>query len=174
MNKRNSFILLLGSVLCFSHAVVHAADGTINFIGQIVATTCDVNGGSNASINVDLGTVAATSFTAAGDTSSPTAFTISLTNCPATFTAAAVKFDGTADAVDNQLLEVTGGATGVGIEIADNQGTPIPLYTASRFYPIDATSEGVDMNFIARYRSTGATVGEGAANGTSQFTINYQ
>ncbi|MGG8472668.1 fimbrial protein [Rahnella sp. PAMC25617] len=174
MKKRNSFILLLGTVLCFSQTVVHAADGTINFTGQIVATTCDVNGGSTASINVDLGTVAATSFTAAGDTSSPTAFTISLTNCPTTFTAAAVKFDGTADAVDNQLLEVTGGATGVGIEIADNQGTPIPLYTASRFYPIDATAEGVDMNFIARYKSTEATVGEGEANGTSQFTINYQ
>ena|SRR5688572_33092806 len=98
MNKRNPFILLLGTVLCFSQTVVQAADGTINFIGQIVATTCDVNGGSTASINVDLGTVAATSFTAAGDTSSPTAFTISLTNCPTTFTAAAVKFDGTADA----------------------------------------------------------------------------
>src|SRR5688572_23428653 len=121
MNKRNSFILLVGTALCLSHTVVHAADGTINFTGQIVATTCDVNGGSNATIDVDLGTVAATSFTAVGDTSSPTAFTISLTNCPPTFNAAAVKFDGTADAADNQLLEVTGGATGVGIEIADNQ-----------------------------------------------------
>ncbi|CAM3793790.1 fimbrial protein [Rahnella victoriana] len=174
MKKRNSFILLLGTVLCFTHPVAHAEDGTINFTGQIVAATCDVNGGSGAILNVDLGNVAATSFTAAGDTSSPTAFTIALTKCPTTFTAAAVKFGGTADAVDNQLLEVTGGATGVGIEIADNQGVSIPVYTASRFYPIDATAEGVEMNFIARYKSTAATVGEGAANAVSQFTINYQ
>ncbi|XQK40006.1 fimbrial protein [Escherichia coli] len=49
-----------------------------------------------------------------------------------------MKFDGTSDGVNQNLLALdsgTGIATGVGIEIADKNGAVIPLHTASMDYP---------------------------------------
>lgn len=157
----------------------NAADGTIHFTGAIIADACTVDADSQ-DMTVNLGTVASTSFSAAGDKSSPTRFNINLVSCPTSLTSASVKFDGTADSANNQLLQLdasadpTTDASGVGIEIADDTGTPIPLYTASKEYPIDATTNAASMTFVARYVSTAASVNAGAANGTSQFTVNYQ
>ncbi len=102
-------------------------------------------------------------------------FTLSQNDCPDTVTGANVKFDGTSDGVNQNLLALdngTGIATGVGIEIADKNGTAIPLHTASPDYTLAAGANSLD--FIARYVSTGAAVTTGTANGTSQFTINYK
>jgi len=174
MNKQFMVSALIGIALCSAQSMVHAADGTINFTGEIVAAGCDINGGATPAINVDLGSVSASSFSGVGATSSPTQFTLSLSQCPSTFTSAAVKFDGLPDADNPTLLAVSGGATGIGIELEDQFGAPVPLQTASRTFPINEATQALDMVFTARFKSTQPVVGEGAANATSQFTINYQ
>lgn len=161
------FLLVAGDAL--------AADGTIHFTGSITDQTCTVDTGSQ-NLPVDLGNVAQTALNgAAGMKAAPTRFTLSLSDCPDTVTGANVKFDGTSDGVNQNLLALdsgTGIATGVGIEIADRNGTAIPLHTASTDYPL---AEGTNsLDFIARYVSTGTAVTTGTANGTSQFTINYK
>ena len=86
-----------------------------------------------------------------------------------------MKFDGTSNGVNKNLLALdsgTGVATGVGIEIADKNGTAIPLHTASTDYALAEGSNTLD--FVARYVSTGTAVTTGTANGTSQFTIIYK
>ncbi|MGC5890092.1 fimbrial protein [Enterobacter roggenkampii] len=161
------FLLVAGNVL--------AADGTIHFTGSITDQTCTVDTGSQ-NLPVDLGNVAQTALNgAAGMKAAPTRFTLSLSDCPDTVTGANVKFDGTSDGVNQNLLALDSGAgiaTGVGIEIADRNGTAIPLHTASTDYPLAAGTNSLD--FIARYVSTGTAVTTGTANGTSQFTINYK
>lgn len=161
------FLLVAGSAV--------AADGTIHFNGSITDQTCTVDSGSQ-NLNVDLGTVAQTALDgASGMKASPTRFTLTLTDCPDTVTGANVKFDGTSDGVNQNLLALdsgTGIATGVGIEIADKNGTPIPLHTTSTDYTLGSGSNSLD--FVARYVSTGTAVTTGTANGTSQFTINYK
>lgn len=174
MNKKIMISALIGIALCSAQTMVHAADGTINFTGEIVAAGCDINGGTTPAIDVDLGSVSASSFSGVGSTSSPTQFTISLSQCPSTFTSATVKFDGQPDADDPALLAVSGGATGVGIELDDQLGAPVPLQAASRSYPINGSTQALDMVFTARFKATQPVVSEGAANATSQFTINYQ
>lgn len=87
MNKQFMVSALIGIALCSAQSMVHAADGTINFTGEIVAAGCDINGGATPAINVDLGSVSASSFSGVGATSSPTQFTLSLSQCPSTFTA---------------------------------------------------------------------------------------
>lgn len=157
----------------------NAADGTIHFTGAIIADACTVDADSQ-DMTVNLGSVSSTAFGAAGDKASPTRFTINLGSCPTTLTSASVKFDGVADSANNDLLQLdasadpTDDASGVGIEISDNTGTAIPLFTASKEYPIDATTNSASMDFTARYVATAATVNAGAANATSQFTVNYQ
>lgn len=154
---------------------VQASDGTIHFTGSITDQTCKVDTGSQ-NLNVDLGKVAKTALNgAAGMKAAPTRFTLSLSDCPETVTGANVKFDGATDGVDQSLLALdsgTGIATGVGIQIADKNGSPIPLHTASTDYTL---AEGTNsLDFVARYVSTGTAVTTGPANGTSEFTINYK
>lgn len=172
-NTLKATLIAGASLFCF-HPAAQAADGTINFTGEIIASGCDVNGGPAPTINVNLGRVAASTFHAVGDTASPTPFTISLTDCPPALTSASVKFDGNVDSVNSDLLAITGTATGVGVLIADDRAVEIPVFGESHTYPIDAESHSVDMGFTARLESTDAVVGEGLITAVSQFTINYQ
>jgi major type 1 subunit fimbrin (pilin) len=175
MKKSILFGLVSAAVIGGFANAANAADGTINFTGEIIDQTCTIDTASR-NLTVDLGRVSKSSLDGAtGKKSSPTAFQLKLTNCPSTVKAAAIKFDGTADSNNNTLLKLTqetGVATGVGIEIADMTGTPIPLYTASADYPLVVGDN--TLNFVARYVSTKAAVTTGPAKGVTQFTFNYK
>ncbi|MEL4013638.1 fimbrial protein [Dryocola clanedunensis] len=174
MKKTLLAMAITGASVVGTINVANAADGTINFNGVILDQTCTVSPNTQTQ-TVSLGQIANTSFGGtAGAKSSPTAFQINLSSCPAGLASAAVKFDGTSDTNNSNLLQVTqgtGAATGVGIEISDANGV-IPLHTASADYPL--ANGSAQLQFIARYVSTSATVGNGQANGVSQFTLNYK
>lgn len=154
-----------------------AADGQVNFTGEIIDAACTVVNTPSNPLKVELGQVARTSFKQAGDVSSATKFTLKLTDCPATVSSAVVKFDGTSVSGDNTLLALTqesGVAEGVGIQLEDDSNAVLPLYTASKSYALK-TGTGVmnNLDFRARYISTADTVTAGPANSTASFTINY-
>ncbi|MNR35188.1 fimbrial-like adhesin protein SfmF [compost metagenome] len=90
---------------------------------------------------------------------------------------ATVKFDGTSADGDNTALKLTqesGVATGVAIQLGDDTGAVLPLYTASKAYPLQAGA-GVanNLDFVARYIATAASVTAGPANSVASFTVNY-
>lgn len=170
--------MMLSTLLIVSAGIAssaQAADGTIKFTGNITDQTCTVDTGSK-NLPVSLGSVAQSALNGAkGMKAAPTKFTINVSACPATVTGANVKFDGTSDSNDQSLLALdsgTGIATGVGIQIADKNGTPISLHTNSSDYALAAGANALD--FVARYVSTGPAVTTGTANGTSEFTIIYK
>jgi len=172
MKKTLIAIAMAGSSLVGINA--HAYDGQVHFTGNITADACTVNDGSGDPIEVALGTVSQSSFTADGDKSDPTKFSIALTECPATLTSASIKFDGTADANNGNVLALDSDSTGkgVGIEISEADGTQLPLYTASKAVTI--TSGAANFDFIGRYIATDyANLAAGTANGTSDFTVAY-
>ncbi|WP_095048499.1 MULTISPECIES: fimbrial protein [unclassified Pseudomonas] len=164
--------LLAGSA--FSSAS-YAADGVVNFTGTITDAACTVSP-SSTSATVALGTISSKAFSAAGATSAPTRFGITLTTCPASVTTASLKFDGPANSENSGLLALTSGAgvaTGVGIGIYEsNSTTLIPVGTKSA---TKALASGADttFEFVAKYVSTAATVVSGKANATSNFTVSY-
>jgi major type 1 subunit fimbrin (pilin) len=85
-----------------------------------------------------------------------------------------VKFDGLADSIVNSILALTpdsGVATGVGIQLTDNNNVVVPLYTASSAYTLQSGANNLD--FVARYYATEDLVESGSANSTSNFTIVY-
>lgn len=172
MKKSLMALIVAGASIVGFNA--QAADGEVHFTGNITADACTINDGTGSPIDVALGTVSKASFTANGDKSDPTKFTISLSACPASLTKAAVKFDGTADANNGDLLALDADSTGkgVGIEIGQEDGTPLPLYTASNQVAI--TTGSAELNFIGRYVATDfANLAAGTANGTSEFTVSY-
>lgn len=150
-----------------------AADGTINFTGKIIDDACKVD---TSSLNVPLGSVAKSSFGAAGASASPTRFTIKLKDCPASVTSASIHFDGPTDSVNSKLLALTSGAsvaTNVGIGIYEqDSNTLIPIGSSAA--PVAIAQNTVnELNFIAKYVSTAATVVAGTANAVATFTISY-
>ncbi|MEM6160132.1 fimbrial protein [Erwinia sp. P6884] len=179
LNKTLTAVTLLGLI---SSAPGMAADGTINFKGNIIDSACtvDVNGTGLATADVDMGNVHKSAFTGVGSTAggdaSATKFNILLKNCPDTVSTAKVKFDGVAYAGDNTALalsEETGVATGVGIQLSDKNGI-LPLFTESAAYTLVSGEENVNtLDFYARYIQKAATVTPGPANSVATFTVNY-
>ncbi|ECF1702987.1 fimbrial protein [Salmonella enterica] len=180
--------LVLSSALLAGQAM--ASDGTVHFRGEVIDSTCQVTADTKDQ-NVDLGKVNRTAFSGVGSTAAPTEFHIDLEKCPATYTKAAVRFDGTEASDGNGDLAVGNPATagnpgdytgdgtattasGVAIRIynrADN--SQVKLYEDSAYSDIDTTAGTASMKFIARYIATNAEVTPGTANADSQFTIEY-
>lgn len=82
----------LASLMLAGHAL--AEDGVVHFVGEIVDTTCEVTS-DTADQTVPLGKVSKNAFSGVGSLASPQQFSIKLEKCPATYTQAAVRFDGT-------------------------------------------------------------------------------
>lgn len=155
-----------------------AADGTVNFIGEIVDAPCSIAPQSQ-NLTVPLGKVSRASLDgAAGKVSAPAKFTIGLLGCGATATGATVTFAAPADATNANLVRVGVGevdgsfATGVGIQIADSSGKQIPVGQASGNYTLAQGDNS--LQFQANYMSTGAAVTVGTANAMAQFTVAYK
>lgn len=172
--KKNLIVVAVLATSTFAMSAF-AADGQINFTGDIIDTACVVTNDPANPLSVTLGNVSSTSFSAVGDTAASTKFDLLLTGCPDTVSASAsVKFDGTPDTNNNDVLQLTQGvgvATGVGVQLADDIGTTVPLFTASKPYALQTGDN--TLSFMARYISTAAAVTPGAADATAQFTIIY-
>ncbi|WP_438333925.1 fimbrial protein [Edwardsiella tarda] len=156
-----------------------AANGTVNFTGQIINSTCQVSGDS-ATIDVYLGKYPTSAFKAIGDKSASKAFQINLDQCePGTYT---VRFDGNTVAGHPDLLAVSSDSTaaaaqGLGIEITDINGKHFAI--ANKPTGEEPTVKVVGdkkavFNLQARYRAYADTVTAGPANATSPFTIEYK
>lgn len=177
MNMKKLLISL--AVISAIHAgATFASDGVINFTGEIVDTSCQVDT-SSKDMTVNLGKVNKTSFTQAGDEESATKFTIKLTGCPTTpegTTQAAIKFEGQSVPGDDTVLALTdtaGAATGVGVEIKDWADNPVSMRTTpTAFLPLGTSGE-MSLNYTAYYRATAGTVTSGEANAATSFTVVY-
>lgn len=92
--KKQFVMTAVAALFSVGMGVAHAVDGTINFVGTVTADSCtvDINDQTNPTLN--LGTVNTVDLAKAGDTGPATNFTLDLTACPNTVTAASVTFTG--------------------------------------------------------------------------------
>ncbi|MBL5825933.1 fimbrial protein [Serratia fonticola] len=172
MKKHFTLSVAALSFLAASNAL--AADGTINFTGEIIDSACTV---ATSNVAVDFGTVAASAFRSVGDTVSPKAFQISLTGCPAavTVSGATVRFDATPDATNPDLFSIGASSTaaGVGITLLDAKAKVVTPNSDSSVYTLTETGTNV-MDFVAKLESTSSTITSGLISTTANFTIVYQ
>ena len=113
-------------------------DVLVSVTGNVIGNTCIVSEDSKEQ-NVPLGTLGVKQFSEAGAVSNiKTPFTLTLEACGPTFAGVKIRFSGTPDDENPQLLKVAdGGATGVAVQILDKDSvlirwTPKPLLTARR------------------------------------------
>ena len=173
MRIKNIAIATAIASLGFTSAV-YAADGTINFTGNITDKACTVGIANSGS--VALGSVAATAFKQAGDTAAATNFTITLSACPEATKNATVTFDGTASS-NNKVIALTttsGVATNVGVGIYEaDSSTAITLREPAKQQALTADTANV-LTYVAKYVALGSGVTAGPANATTTFTVTYQ
>ena len=180
--KKTMLAVFASAALFSGVSNVVAADGTVNFKGNIIDSACtvDLDGAGATAMDVIMGDVHTSAFSgvgsSAGGSASATKFDIILKDCPASITTAKLKFDGISYAGDNTILALTdeaGKATGVGIQLSDKTGV-LPLYTESVAYTLTSgvgTSNTLD--FYARYIQKEASVAAGKANSVATLTVNY-
>lgn len=161
-----------------------AADGTITFNGTVLATTCNITiaGGTAAATaatgTVNLPIVPASVFTAAGDTSFGTAFTIGLSGCNASLngkTAAFHHFAGTSIKPDGRLNN-TGTATNMAIALYSGtglSGTFINLNSALNTPTQTVTGAAATFPLFATYSPTATPVVAGTVVSNVDFFLNY-
>lgn len=172
--KKKLLASLIAATSIFTINNALAADGSIEFTGEITDQACELATGSDA-LKVNLGKVSKTALPATGATTAATKFTIKLTNCPATVVSAKVQFDTDSYAGDDKVIALkdeTDVAKGVGIQITDDTNTVVPLFTPSKAYALKESVEN-SLDFRARYIAQTNTVTVGPANDNATFTINY-
>ncbi|EPG4959877.1 TPA: fimbrial protein [Citrobacter amalonaticus] len=180
----------IASLLTFAACHAWATDGTIEFTGQILTSTCEFAGGEV--VEIELGHYAAGQFKSIGDKTPSIPVAIPLKNCPI---APWKHVDGTTDAsfqiwletlnggtvgTDNNLVAVTGmdtAATGVGIRIDTNDGTQMflnKLNDPKVSFPI--TGATMNLNLVAYYVSTvdAQDITAGEANASVDVTLDYR
>jgi len=171
-------------VLALSSSV-YAADGTINFTGDISANTCTIDGDAAgaASKTVALGSVPASALSALGQTAGNKQFTLVLSDCSTALTTVAARFESLelASADGRLKLSPPAGATpnaeNVEIVLYDNNGNMQPVNgeipAGSYIELTGTTTKAATLNYIAAYYATGeATVGP--ANSVVSYTLSYQ
>lgn len=154
--------------------------GTVNFVGKLTNAACAVETNSQDQI-VKLGEYRTAKFKAIGDKSTLVPFQIKLVDCDVNMAKhASVSFYGQADDANPDLLAVSSGgsnaisATGVGIEVTDDQLTVLTPDGATYSNPFTLINGNNALNFSARYVSTTADVSAGQANASATFKIKYE
>src|ERR1700756_747102 len=152
-----------------------AETATINFAGTITGPTCSL---ATSNITIPIGNVNKSVFTGVGTFShwSPNVPLVPV-NCNASLIS--MTFRGTANASNSQLFAVTGGASGVGIQLQKSftsgtaqQAIPNDTTEPVTFTQADVTQFG-GYSFAARYVQSDATVTPGSANATITVLITY-
>jgi major type 1 subunit fimbrin (pilin) len=160
-----------------------ANDGTIEISGRITATTCLVEGkppGSGAvTKTVDFGDISAGNLATEGQTTGDRGFQIHIGGNEECVDGglAKIRFDPASPALDRATgrLNIDAGseaAKNVQIQIANQDGTPINLYTEDSQAATIGGNEAI-ISLIARYYSLGKAE-KGTANSRVGFQVVYQ
>lgn len=172
------YLAVAASLMAVSSA--YAADGQINFTGEIVANTCTIANGGN--VDVTLPKISANHFTAGTERAGQTAFQIALSDCTPASGTVAVRFTGDGTQVDT----ITGlfknnskdaaPAENVAVAVYDSTDTLIKTAGNSSAAVNVATDGTASIPLTAWYQATTAgtpvTVGPVTATGGIELVYN--
>ncbi len=141
---------------------------------QVIAATCEVS-----DVRIPLGLHFSSEFGGVGTATSAVDFAIRLDNCPAGMKNISYRIDPTTPVIDSArsvvaLSDVMGVATGVGVQLLDDSGSPFKLESLTAFNAYNKTTGGsYAIPMKARYYKTSATVTAGPAHTAMTVTMSY-
>ncbi|WP_157658608.1 fimbrial protein [Burkholderia ubonensis] len=131
-------------------------------------------------VTVPMGSVNSRNFTGVGSVAGTKPFNLALNNCPSGINSVKYRIDpSTAYDAATSVIALTssgspGTATGVGLQLRDNAGNPLPLAQDITFSGYDPAGGSFNIPLQAAYYQNGSSVGPGLANASVQFTMTYQ
>ncbi|EIK61130.1 fimbrial protein [Pseudomonas lactis] len=181
MNRTLFVVAALTSAFAMSAA--HAADGTINFSGELTAQTCTTKLNGGTSTTVTLPKLSTSALATIGAVAGSTGFTIELSGCSGTMATAAAYFESGAgvDPVTKNVRNVagTGPAGGVQLQLLDYKSVAIKAgdtaqrtLTARNTITSGATAITV-LPYAVQYYATGTST-PGLVSGSVTYSIDYQ
>ncbi|KHK59325.1 fimbrial protein [Burkholderia sp. A9] len=179
--KRSAIpFLLVAAGAAFSSAA-HAAEGTINFNGKIIASTCSVEGGSD--LTVPLPPVSTKALADVGSVAGRSAFSLALKGCTVgdenPVKVGVIFENGTNVDGSSGRLKIDSGemaAEGVQINVLDDQQNLIPIgaQTGANTQLVDIDSDGnAKLNYFAEYYASDA-VKAGDVTSRVEYSLIYQ
>lgn len=181
MTKTFLALTILGVFLVGGSAA--AADGTINFTGNIEAATCTISPGAGATghgktIAVAMDTYASTAFTGAGQSLGKKDFAIALSGagCVASKTYSMEFSGGNVDATTGHLNIATGlgNATGLQLRMLNKTGAVVNLSTQANAPSVITTADGKGLlEMGVEYYSTLAAVTDGSVTSSVEFVLKH-
>lgn len=161
-------------------ATAHATDGTINFNGSVIGTTCKITVGGTvapAAATVTLAQTGDSTLNVAGKIAMPTPFDMVLTNCTATGKVSAYFETGTGVDTTTGLLKNTGTATNVELQLYDNAiGNTATIkagQTQTASTRVQVVGGGATLKYGVQYYATGAAT-VGTVKGSVTYSIAYE
>lgn len=173
---RNCYYRLLFILILTFMNIAYAANGQVNVTGNIVATACTISPNDQDKW-ITMGSVPVKQFNDGSGGVTPVPFTLTFTDCSSSISGISVKFTGTADSNNNQLLSLDSDplvASGIAIALLDSNKVIIPLTTLTQAYPLPGNSTTLAMQFYAQYVKNGLSISAGKANATANFTVAYE
>lgn len=168
-----------------------AADGTINFNGNITASACTVTGAAQSgnvvatSTSVNLPNVSVGALSTVGEYAGHKPFSIYLTNCEATaglqnvYTAFTTTTPAASDGNVMANTQTTSPATGVGVAILKGDTfTQIDLNGGSRTdtvraLPVAGSPAAMQLDYVAAYKVLTLPVTAGGVTAQVSYTLAY-
>ncbi|WP_412530423.1 fimbrial protein [Burkholderia lata] len=188
--RKIAYLISIAAFPLLAANTARATDGTINFTGSVVASTCKINGGVNDQ-TVALSAISTNQLAQAGATGRRTAFKLELTGCaadkpegettiPAPVKKVAVEFENGANvntATGRLKLVGTDAAKNVEIEILNDKLEPIKIGADrgsqnSQAVDIDTTTGKATLQYAAQYVATDAATA-GTANSFVTYSLMY-
>lgn len=162
------------ATLAFSfNNLSYSTDGRIYFTGEIVEASCLVKN----EIQVAMQSASAEVFKKTGDTGKITPFTIELSQCPDVAQSASISFRATPSIQNSELIQTSGTAEGVAIELIDTSNQQRLAFRngeSRTSTPTKLKTNTVNtFNFGARYVSTVPIVKAGNAKAFADFIVTY-
>ncbi|MBU9163746.1 fimbrial protein [Burkholderia multivorans] len=171
-------------------SAAHASDGTINFTGSVVASTCKISNKDGSNLTIPLPQVATSQLAAAGSTAGRTPFAMSLSGCTSPVdkdgkpvagvpAKVAVVFEpGPNVNLTTGRLKPTGtdAAANVEVGIQSDSYSDIKIGASGADQGSQAVAIGTDGNatlqYFAQYYATGASTA-GSVNTSVTYSVVY-
>ena len=131
-------------------------------------------------VSVDLGSHRLSEMPSAGSSTSATRFSISVNNCPAGINSIQYQLDAATSIVPgtgNSVVTLTpdSTATGIGVQLLDDNGNPLALgKPVRRSGSISSSGGSYTIPLKARYYRIGSAAGGGSANTATIFQMTYR
>ncbi|PVZ12622.1 MULTISPECIES: fimbrial protein [unclassified Pseudomonas] len=173
MNKLALFFVAASSLVTCVGA--HAADGTVNFSGQVMGQTCRIDGSTAASTKtVTLDKVSTSSLAAVGQVAGRTKFTFTLDQCSKDANVTARFEPGpTVNASTGNLINQTPGGSNAEIQILNSDYGVVNVSTNSGNKTAAIVSGNATLTYYAQYVAAAAPATAGVVTSSVQYSLVY-